>query len=447
MKTSVFFTFICVMMFTGITGATDCDPWVQNTHYTMDEKVIYNDQGYKCIVYDVWFHPPTDTRYWITTEECGTIELYLNLYQISGLGAVIVNGTPYTTTQQFFFNPGEVVTLDANPNTEYELISWGGDYAGNTTDPLTITMSEDISLAPVYGPVLYSITTSVTGNGSITLDPFGGEYVGGTIVTITAIPEDLCKVLDHWEGDLSGSNPVETITINGDISITAVFADNPGCAADYAYPMECGPAPDGQSMNMKVEGETFFTRNIWLSSTTVLDRRALLDNVHLSFFGHPSNPYRRTTITSGSVTVTGVGNSTSEIRADYINVGERYKKSITLSGSELTIYDKDVGTTTIVGPRVTTGELLVTESAWADHVFKEDYNLKSLNELEEYITQKGHLPDIPSSKEVKENGINVGEIQAKLLAKIEELTLYLINLDKENEILKGKIKTFEKKCY
>lgn len=71
------------------------------------------------------------------------------------------------------------------------------------------------------------------------------------------------------------------------------------------------------------------------------------------------------------------------------------------------------------------------EAGWADYVFKKDYQLKSLSDVEAYIAKNGHLPDIPSEAEVKKNGVNVGETESLLLKKIEELTLYLIEKNKE----------------
>lgn len=61
-----------------------------------------------------------------------------------------------------------------------------------------------------------------------------------------------------------------------------------------------------------------------------------------------------------------------------------------------------------------------------DYVFKENYNLKSLEEVEAFINNKGHLPNIPSGKEMEEQGINLKDLNLKLLEKIEELTLYAI---------------------
>lgn len=67
---------------------------------------------------------------------------------------------------------------------------------------------------------------------------------------------------------------------------------------------------------------------------------------------------------------------------------------------------------------------------WADYVFSDEYSLKSLSEVESFIEEHNHLPGIPSSEEVKKNGIEISKMQALLLEKIEELTLYIIEQDK-----------------
>ncbi|PXY01809.1 hypothetical protein DF185_03945 [Marinifilum breve] len=76
-------------------------------------------------------------------------------------------------------------------------------------------------------------------------------------------------------------------------------------------------------------------------------------------------------------------------------------------------------------------EIKVEASAWSDFVFEKDYRLKDLKEVESFIEENKHLPDIPSEKEVLENGIAVSEMNAKLLQKIEELTLYTIEQQKQ----------------
>jgi len=78
----------------------------------------------------------------------------------------------------------------------------------------------------------------------------------------------------------------------------------------------------------------------------------------------------------------------------------------------------------------------VTLTGWSDFVFDDDYSLMSLAELETFINKNNHLPDVPSTEEVMTNGNNLGEMDAILLQKIEELTLYVIELKKENEQIK-----------
>ncbi len=91
------------------------------------------------------------------------------------------------------------------------------------------------------------------------------------------------------------------------------------------------------------------------------------------------------------------------------------------------------------------GNIRATAPIWADFVFEEGYDLRSLEEVENHIAKNGHLPEIPPEAEVKENGINLGEMDAKLLQKIEELTLYLIEQNKELKQLKLKNEELEKR--
>lgn len=98
-----------------------------------------------------------------------------------------------------------------------------------------------------------------------------------------------------------------------------------------------------------------------------------------------------------------------------------------------------------VNGTVTATKVKVTQAGWSDFVFKENYPLRSLTEVETFIKANQHLPDIPSEKEVVENGNDLGEMDKKLLQKIEELTLYLIDLKKENTAMKARLDKLEKK--
>ncbi|MGN7787301.1 hypothetical protein ACTJIJ_22395 [Niabella sp. 22666] len=71
-------------------------------------------------------------------------------------------------------------------------------------------------------------------------------------------------------------------------------------------------------------------------------------------------------------------------------------------------------------------------SGWPDYVFKPQYQLMPLSQVEDFIKKKGHLPEVPSAKEVAKEGVELGTNQALLLRKIEELTLHLIQMEKRN---------------
>jgi len=84
---------------------------------------------------------------------------------------------------------------------------------------------------------------------------------------------------------------------------------------------------------------------------------------------------------------------------------------------------------------------IASASGWADYVFKKDYKLNTLEDVEKHIQEKGHLPNIPSATEVINNGINLGEMDAKLLEKIEELTLYSIEQNKQMKSQREQLKS------
>jgi hypothetical protein len=81
-------------------------------------------------------------------------------------------------------------------------------------------------------------------------------------------------------------------------------------------------------------------------------------------------------------------------------------------------------------------DIIVTNTGWSDYVFRPGYRLRPLSEVSQFIQANGHLPEIPTEAEVKEKGVSLGDMQAKLLAKVEELTLHAIQQEKENRELR-----------
>lgn len=83
-----------------------------------------------------------------------------------------------------------------------------------------------------------------------------------------------------------------------------------------------------------------------------------------------------------------------------------------------------------VNGNIRSKEIKVEITNWPDYVFEEDYKIKSLDNLEKYIKENKHLPEVPSAKEISDNGLELGEMNKVLMKKIEELTLYLIDQNK-----------------
>lgn len=85
-----------------------------------------------------------------------------------------------------------------------------------------------------------------------------------------------------------------------------------------------------------------------------------------------------------------------------------------------------------VDGKIVAKEVIITNGPeWGDYVFESDYQLLSLNDLEVYIKSNHHLPNIPTAQKIAEEGIDVSELISKQMVKIEELTLYVIEQQKE----------------
>ncbi len=157
----------------------------------------------------------------------------------------------------------------------------------------------------------------------------------------------------------------------------------------------------------------------------------------LAAFNHTGN--------AGGVYMGYVGNGTDAREAVLrsggninLNLGtSAYKSALTINNSDGNV---GIGTESPdnkleVNGIIRSKEILVEASPWPDYVFAPEYNLRSLTDTKAFIEENHHLPGIPSAEEVDENGIAVGDMQAKLLQKIEELTLYILDLEERMESL------------
>jgi len=97
----------------------------------------------------------------------------------------------------------------------------------------------------------------------------------------------------------------------------------------------------------------------------------------------------------------------------------------------------------IAGKAIATEFTTLAVGSWPDYVFDEKYVLQPLDKLEESIHQNKHLPNIPPASEIEKSGIPLGEMSKKMIEKIEELTLYIIELNKKNEALTERVRGLE----
>jgi hypothetical protein len=206
------------------------------------------------------------------------------------------------------------------------------------------------------------------------------------------------------------SNPQTTLDVNGVIHTMGGLisygkdgAIAPGNLAGYFL----GPS-DGSS-NIIIQGQAGTGVAFWLSAT----------NGNFKIGG-----------SGGSEPATGAINVDY---ADHVGINTQDTKGYMFA---------------VAGSAIFTQAVVKLQANWPDYVFHKAYHLPSLDSIAAYIKTNNHLPDMPSAEEVTKNGIDLGANQARLLEKIEQLTLYTIELQKrvdlsqaENKMLSGTIKT------
>ncbi|SES20151.1 hypothetical protein [Pedobacter rhizosphaerae] len=159
---------------------------------------------------------------------------------------------------------------------------------------------------------------------------------------------------------------------------------------------------------------------------------------------------------SGFAALNNWGNDTSVTKfLPMTNDWDLYVGALTsLDGASLAIKalqngNVGIGTATpkeklSVNGKIRAHEVKVETANWPDYVFQPGYDLLPLLEIEKQVKATGHLPDMPSAREVENNGLELGEMNKLLLKKIEELTLHLIELKKENNLQQQQLEQVNK---
>lgn len=141
---------------------------------------------------------------------------------------------------------------------------------------------------------------------------------------------------------------------------------------------------------------------------------------------------------SGYGAVVDVYDPTNQLKARINGFGASY-----FNGGNVGIGTSTPQAKLAVNGDIVAKKITVTQTGWPDYVFYKTYSPMPLVELKRYVDLNNHLPEIPSADQVQKDGIDLGDNQALLLKKIEELTLYIINQDKEIEKLQAKNAVFQ----
>jgi len=145
--------------------------------------------------------------------------------------------------------------------------------------------------------------------------------------------------------------------------------------------------------------------------------------------GH-SQSYGKILQTSGCIQVQGAADTGSSFRVTNLANAELFR---VLGNGNIGIGTNTPQARLAVNGDIFSRKIKVTPTGWPDYVFGNDYSLAPLSQVESYIMLHKHLPGIVTEQEVRNSGLDVGDNQAALLKKIEELTLYLIQQNKELE--------------
>jgi len=203
---------------------------------------------------------------------------------------------------------------------------------------------------------------------------------------------------------------------------------------DYLFISSTGLIGVGKtkpSANLDVNG-SFKAESATLSGTLTAQSATINGNTNITG-----------ALTAQGTTINGNANITGTITGNALTINSNANISGSLTANALTAQSANINgaiaaTGANINGKIKTKEVEVTLIGWGDFVFEEEYKLLPLVEVEQFIKKNKHLPNVPSAAEVEANGINLGEMNNILIQKVEELTLYILDLQKQINELKTK---------
>jgi hypothetical protein len=287
---------------------------------------------------------------------------------------------------------------------------------------------------------IFHIDNRSTGNMHISTGPEPGWLLPSSISEQPPRGSQDIISFANW-GKLVGigCNPNDTRTYSFNESNLNIVDAKMNCSGPQGMLTisdELYPYPDGQSWN-HYTGNNVILR-LERRNNGIDDENT---NYTLISAGHNSTETFKV-LANGNVGI-GVSNPTvplNVIGAFQVLANGKVQIGTNLYGGSLGSEDLKLS----VEGKIAAQEMIITLDDWPDFVFNHGYQLMDLNLLESFIKTNKRLPGLPNASSVEKNGIEVGNMQKILLQKIEELTLYMIELKKENEVLKNKIDEVKK---
>ncbi len=284
-------------------------------------------------------------------------------------------------------------------------------------------------------------------------------------LTATRINHTLFIRNDGYIG-INTAMPLTRLHVDGELTVTALASRDKLVSADATGKLILVDKPDGDNMGNCIPGFNIKlgTKSISFDGTSaglsvdIKNNILVSDNLYIAnslvvgntIYGKPFTEDNYKLQLNGSIHTDAAKIELCDGHADYWRSAKFLVQGPTadyqffidnatafkFSKTVMTVGNSESLMNLRVNGKIDANEVKVSLNHWNDYVFQDDFKLMPLSELELFVNANKHLPEIPTEKEVLNDGINVGEMNALLLKKIEELTLYIIDQQKQIDELK-----------
>lgn len=352
-------------------------------------------------------------------------------------------------------------------NSNYGLYAY--PYTGNASN-VTIgmqpTSSSISSKLYVKGATTLNgtlkVSSSITGSSSLTVSgksylaavTASGDIYGKSKLTVDGITYlNGASTLVGKATLAGGFTASSACSINNTLSVTGKSTLTGGFTAAKACSISSTLSVTGKSTLAATSVSGSFTAtgtSNTISNGLTIYNQTSSNRIGVNF-GKGTNNCLRMNVYGGKE-----NGSFEAVATDYTFFGTQNRKLLTLNYSgatmngtldvwgKITCHDEIEVAEVLKANQIKAGDINVELNNAADYVFDENYDLKSLDEVESFVKENKHLPGVPSASEIAENGMSVSQMSNLLLEKVEELTLHMIELQKENKALKAEVESLKK---